>query len=139
MALVKLRLDPTPREQRQFAALWFPAFFALLGGLFLYSGAPLVPVLWVWGVVAALSLAALASATFARSLFAGWMLAAFPIGWVVSHLILGAIYYGVISPTGLLMRAFSWDPLTRGFDAQAETYWVSTDTSSDPEHYLRQF
>ena len=67
MALVKLRLDPTPREQRQFAALWFPAFFALLGGLFLYSGAPLVPVLWVWGVVAALSLAALASATFARS------------------------------------------------------------------------
>jgi hypothetical protein len=67
------------------------------------------------------------------------MVLAFPIGWTVSHLLLGSIFYGVITPIGLLLRASGHDPMMRKFDRNASSYWIDHRTGGDPTSYLRQF
>ncbi|MEX0979180.1 MAG: SxtJ family membrane protein, partial [Pirellulales bacterium] len=69
----------------------------------------------------------------------GWMWAAFPIGWLVSHLLIAAIYFLLITPIALVMRAVGRDPLSRRFDRAAKTYWVPRRQDSDPARYFRQF
>ena len=37
-------------------------------------------------------------------IYLGWIYAAFPIGWTVSHLLLAAIYYLIVTPIALAVR-----------------------------------
>ena len=37
----------------------------------------------------------------------------FPIGFVLSYVILGLLFYAIIAPIGLLLRLFGKDPLDR--------------------------
>ena len=60
-----------------------------------------------------------------------------PIGWVVSHVILAIVYYAVLTPIALLLRLFKYDPLTRRMDRGASTYWKPVSTSPI-ERYFRQ-
>ena len=47
-------------------------------------------------------------------MFLGWMYAAFPIGWTISHLLLLAVYYFVLTPVGLALRLTGRDPVDLG-------------------------
>ncbi len=73
-----------------------------------------------------------------RWLFLGLSFATYPIGFVLSYVILGIMYYLVFTPVGLLMRAFGRDPLARRFDRQAITYWEARSPHGSPAEYLRQ-
>lgn len=43
---------------------------------------------------------------------------------IVSPVVMGALYYAVITPTGLIMRALGKDPLRLRYDQDATSYWV---------------
>jgi hypothetical protein len=73
-----------------------------------------------------------------RPLFIGSMVAAYPIGWVVSHLILAVIFYGVFTIAGASMRIFGYDPLQRKRRPSDATYWSSVRQNRDPQSYFRQ-
>ena len=123
-------------QLRWFAALWLPAFCLIVGMTLSRRGAR----------VEALALVALALLIAAigtirpnavRPLYTGLMWITFPIAWVVSHVLLRAIYYGVITPVGFVIRFFL-DPLERAFDGRAATYWSPREPSK-PDRYFRQF
>jgi hypothetical protein len=57
----------------------------------------------------------------------------------VSHVVLGAVFYLVVTPIGWLVRRISGDPLHRRFEASRPSYWTERDTASDVGRYLRQF
>lgn len=80
----------------------------------------------------------LASHRFGRRLYEGWMLATLPISWVVSHAVLAAVFYLLISPIALLMRLGGRDPLLRRFDGNATTYWLPRRPPAQPDRYFRQ-
>jgi len=62
-----------------------------------------------------------------------------PIAFVLSHLVLGILYYGVVTPTGLLLRLFRRDPLRlRRANAASPSFWEPRERERDPERYLRQ-
>jgi hypothetical protein len=71
-------------------------------------------------------------------LYAAWMLAAFPIGWVMSYVMASIVYFLVVTPIGLLARLFGHDGMGRKFKPEAESYWTETQPS-DPKRYFRQF
>lgn len=75
----------------------------------------------------------------ARRVYVGWMIAVFPIGWVVSHVILAVVFYGVFAPVGLVIRLCGYDPMKRRFDPEAKTYWIERTEQPKPEQYFRQF
>jgi hypothetical protein len=92
-----------------------------------------------WGVGAAGALAIWASRAFGRRLYFGWMYAAMPVGWTISHLVLGLVYYFVLTPVGLAMRLAGNDPMKRKPDPKAESYWIERKPNPDPTRAFRQF
>jgi hypothetical protein len=130
--------SPQPRMLRQFAGLWL-AFF---GGLAAWQGI-------VRGRVGvAVALAALAVVIgglgllrpqLIRPIFVGWMVLAFPIGWTVSLVLLGLVYYGLFLPIGLVFRLVGRDALQLRPRPDATTYWTSRPEVADVRRYFRQF
>jgi hypothetical protein len=114
----------------------------LLGstGYAVQSGLPLSA---VWSVIVGLGLAGALgiwiSPALGRWLYVGWALAAAPIGWTISHVVLGAVFYLVLFPVGLAMRLVGRDPMHRQFDRPAESYWIRRGGQSEPARYFRQF
>jgi hypothetical protein len=51
----------------------------------------------------------------------GWMSLALLISKVTTPLVMGAIYWLVLTPTGVLRRTFGEDPLTR--PPESDSYW----------------
>jgi hypothetical protein len=140
MAVLELKYDATPRELRLFTLLWLPAAFAVFGLVTWYwSGSLRVPVV-LWSAGAVLGVLGTLAPTFGRVVFILWMTLTYPIGWVMSHLILGVIYFLVLTPIGLLLRVSGRDALKLGFDRSATTYWTERPSSDDDlESYFRGY
>jgi hypothetical protein len=137
--MLEFNRNPSRRELRQFAGIWFPAFFALVGGLILFkTGGLLVPIV-LWTPALLVSIIGLVRPTWVRPVYLFWMYAAAPIGWLVSRLILAIVYYLVITPIGIVLRLVKRDPLQERFDPSAPTYWVPREPVRDTSRYFRQF
>jgi hypothetical protein len=139
MSLIKLNTNPSRRELRQFAGIWLPASMALLAWIAeskYDSPRVAIGMLCVAGVLAVLGLVWPA---VARMVWIVWMMAVFPIGWIVSHLLLAAIYYLCITPIGLMLRICGVDPMHRKFDRTATTYWIPREPNTDKTSYFKQF
>jgi ABC-type uncharacterized transport system permease subunit len=138
MALLEINRNPSRRDLAWFGLVLF-LFFLVVGGVLGRALASDVARHVAWGAGAILALAYYAVPGWRRPMFVGWMYAAYPIGFVMSHLLLGVVYFGVVTPIGLLMRAMGHDPMTRRFDRSATTYWVERQRVSDVKRYFKQF
>ncbi len=77
--------------------------------------------------------------SWARPFYRGWMTLAAGLGYVNSRIILGVMYYGVMTPVGLVMRLAGRDPLRRRGRA-AGSYWIpSPKTRQNPAQFERLF
>ena len=61
---------------------------------------------------------------FHHGLLVGCMYAALPIGWTVSHLMMGVVYFAVVMPIGLVSRLVRGGALHRRPDRAARSYWI---------------
>lgn len=132
-----VQFDPEEKTLRQFAGLWV-AFF---GGLALFEGlyrghatAGLV-----LGAIALVGIVGLAAPKLLRPIYVAWMVLAFPIGWTVSLLMLGIMYYGLFTPLAFVFRLMGRDAMDRTIQPAAETYWTPKATPTDPRRYFKQF
>lgn len=71
--------------------------------------------------------------------YVGLTVLSYPIGFVLSHVIMGTLFFGMITPMGVVMRIFGRDPLERKLDPEAETYWSDCRPPREKESYFRQF
>ena len=62
-----------------------------------------------------------------------------PIGWIVAHVILALIYFGLVTPLGLVRRLLGHDPMGRRFDRQRLSYWSNLDENPEATTYFRPF
>ncbi|MCP3982176.1 MAG: hypothetical protein GY716_22950 [bacterium] len=123
----------------QLLGVLLPALFGLCGGAS-RLGVEAATVTTAVGIVGALGAMAIwAAPSLGRTLYVGWMLAALPIGWTISNVILALVYFAVLTPIGLLLRVAGRDPMTRGLDPEASTYWIERSSRSDRSSYFRQF
>jgi hypothetical protein len=135
MALFQPNRNPTSRELRWFAGLWFPAFCGGLGLWLLRHQHPDAAAAW-WIVTAILALAGLVSPRAIRPVYRFLIRVTFPIGWIVSHLVVAAAYFLVITPIGIVMRLWH-DPMRRTFDRSARSYWIDC-KPAERDRYFRQ-
>jgi hypothetical protein len=70
-----------------------------------------------------------------------WLISAltYPIGFVLSYVIMGTLFYLIIAPIGLLLRLLGNDPMERRIDPDAETYWVDAAAARPRVSYFKQF
>ena len=138
MALIELRINPTARDLKWFGLILL-AFFGVVGVLVWRATGSLAWPRLIWGAAAALSLAYYLAKPLRRPLYIGWSYVTYPIGWVVSHVLLAAVFFILFTTVGLLMRLFGYDPMSRTFDRSATTYWVRHEDQRDVMSYFRQY
>lgn len=136
-AMIDIQWNPERKQLRQFAGIWFPAFCALLGWMIGKKTGHWGAVQVIWGVCVLQALAGWIHPPAIRPVFVGLILATFPIGWVVSHLLLGAIFYGIVTPVGLALRLTGHDPLQLKRPT-TNSLWKTPVGKTDPASYLRQ-
>ena len=136
--MIELDLDPAPKELRRFGIL-LGAFVALGGGLVHWKLDAPHAAAAVWVVGGALVVAYLVAPPLRRWVYIGVLRATYPVGWLVSHLLLAGAYYLVLTPIGLTLRLVKKDPLERTFERSGSTYWVKRRSGTDIRRYFRQF
>ena len=137
MPLIELNVNPTDRQLRQFAGivipllavLWRPCSGGELPAARRASGC-LCPAVAPRG---SLHLVVFLRPALARPIYVGWMYAAYPIGWVIGHVVIGVVFFLVLTPIGLVMRALrSRSPATQirrvACELLGETLAARTDT-----------
>ena len=72
-------------------------------------------------------------------IYLGLTVLSYPIGFVLSYLIMGFLFFVMITPVGLFFRLMGHDRLHRRFEPEAETYWVSPRPRRGKESYFRPF
>lgn len=138
MALIELRLNPSERELRWFGLILLGTL-GLLGALVLWRTGSTPAAAALGSIGAAVCLAFYGVRPLRLPIYRAWMRLVYPIGWVVSHLVLAAVFYLGILPLGLLLRAFGSDPMQRRFEPEAETYWEPHDPAESPARYFRHY
>lgn len=73
-----------------------------------------------------------------RGLYLLWLAAVAPLGWVVSYLLLAALYFLVITPIGLTLRLLGRDPLRLRRSPNRRTFWYLRRQPESFESYRRQ-
>jgi MFS family permease len=94
-----------------------------------------------WGAVAVLLAAA---AVFAPPLLGplnrGWRWLALNLSKIMTPLIMGLLFFVVVTPVGLVMRWFGNDPLRLRLEPDNSTYWLARTSSEDRQTSMsRQF
>tara|TARA_B100000029_G_scaffold169260_1_gene165474 strand:- start:1649 stop:2041 length:393 start_codon:yes stop_codon:yes gene_type:complete len=53
-----------------------------------------------------------------------WMRLGVLLGTIVSPIVMGVVYFGIITPIGLIMKLFGKDVLNLKLDKNKKTYWT---------------
>ena len=144
---IDLNLRPDERRLRQFGFIALVGF-GLVAAIAWYEvlvfsfglGAAREPVAYGFAGLAAGSL--LFSLVYPKAnlpVYLGITILTYPIGFVLSYVLLGVLFSGVIAPIGLVMRAFGSDPLERRILPEADSYWEDAPAGRRRESYFKQF
>ena len=68
-----------------------------------------------------------------------WLAFAEVLSFVATRVILGFVFFAVVTPIGVVKRLFGWDPLNRRA-ARGDSYWQPySERQRDPRHYEKMF
>lgn len=119
-------------------------FGLMVGGIFSVIG--LWPVLvhgghlrW-WALILGMVLMGLGAAIpgSLRHVYKGWMAIGHVLGFINTRILLGVIFYGLITPMGLVMRLMGKDSMRRVLVEEVATYRV-TRVPRPRHHMLNQY
>jgi Saxitoxin biosynthesis operon protein SxtJ len=136
MSAKKELFNPSDRMLRQFAGLWIVFFGAIAFRQFQHNRPTVAAVVAVLAVT--VGPMGLFLPRWIRPIFVGWMTAAYPIGWVVSRIVLGTVFYGIFTPVALVFRLIGRDTLALKPKPAADSYWHSK-AGAEKAQYLRQY
>jgi hypothetical protein len=103
----------------------------LVAAIGAWRGHTILPVL-VGGLAVTLAGLGLAAPRGLRPVHRVWMKLADALAWFNTRLLLGLVYYLVMTPIGLLMRLLGRDPLDRRLHDRA-SYWIARTPQADPK------
>ena len=119
-------------------------FGLIVGGVFCVIGIwPMIrhgEALRLWALLPGVLLIplGLVAPSLLEPLFKVWMKIGHVMGWVNTRIILGVLYFGLITPMGVVMRLFGWDSMSRALSQNAESYRVVSQ-ARPRTHMTRQF
>lgn len=125
-----------PGTDRSFGIV-FALVFGVVSVVPLWRGGPVR--LWALGVAATFLLVALAAPRVLHPLNVAWFHFGMLLHRVTNPVILSVLFFGVVTPTGVLLRLFGKRPLQLHPDPDASTYWVQRTPPPEGSSMARQF
>lgn len=139
MALVEVNWNPDSRTLRRFSWIAALACAAIAVVLHVRRDLDLRWCAWIVGAGAAVAASPFVSLRITRAVYRVLVGATLPIGLFVSLVLMGLVYYGLITPLGLFFRLAGRDALHRRFEPHARTYWLDHRPPAGAERYFQQF
>lgn len=138
MSLISINRNPSGRQLAAFGVAW-ASFLGVAGTVAAARSGTSGTVVATWLVAAGVPAMGYLYPPFLRLVYLGLAYLSAPVGFLISHLVLAAVYYLVLTPLGLALRCGGHDPMARHLDRHADTYWVSRKRDERPGRYFRQF
>ena len=135
------RLDKGPKALRSFGWVVGGVLLGIAAVVVWRNGWTISPVAtWLGGIGGALVVLGTLIPVVLRPVYMVWMGLALVLGFVMTRVVLTLVFYVVLTPTGLLLRAFGKDPMHRHPEPEAPSYWISrTDEDRPPERLERYY
>ena len=141
--MLKLDLNPKPQVLGQFAWIAVIGLPLIAFAVLRMCGA------WSWthwaflgaagvGVLQLLAWLAGAKAP-SRGIYVVIMVLAFPIGFVLSQVLMAIVFYLVMTPIGLVFRLIGRDAMGRKIDRSLPSYWHDRGPVKDPASYFKLY
>jgi hypothetical protein len=124
------------KEGRKFGLVVGGAFL-LLGGVSHWRGHDVAPIV-MWALGGTLMLGGLLIPGHLGPVYRAWMGLAHQISRVTTPIFMGLVYFLVLTPTGLVIRALGRNPLKHA--SRDGSYWITHESSPEgPSTMSRQF
>jgi hypothetical protein len=139
MSLIEVNWYPKHKELRNFAIIALIASLIIALLLYVLNG---VRIQWALIIVTAgfgIFISSFVSLRLTRTIYLGLILVTFPIGWVISMILLTAFYFLLLTPLGFFFRLLGRDPLSRRFDSDAKSYWLTRRQTDNLDRYFHQY
>ncbi|MDQ3665012.1 MAG: SxtJ family membrane protein [Acidobacteriota bacterium] len=68
-----------------------------------------------------------------------WMLLAEALGYVSTRIILGLVFFFLVTPIGVVKRLLGWDPLHRRAGSGSSYWRPYSDRQRDTRHYEKMY
>ena len=138
MTWSEIPFRPATKALRQFAAAWLVFFSALGAHQYLVRHRPGAGLI-LMSMAVVIGALGLVKPAMVRWIFVGWMVLAFPIGWMISEVMLLLMFYGIMTPVAVLFRMRGRDLLRRRRVPEATTFWLPKEAPQDVRSYFRQY
>ena len=139
MSLVTINIKPTEKQLNDFgtaSAIMLAVIAVLLHWLKGLSGNW---ALFICALGLLIYLLSRINTHLVRPVYLGLILITFPIGWIISFIVMAVFYFLILTPVGILFKLIKRDPLHRTFDRTADSYWVPHRTADSVKRYFNQF
>lgn len=136
MSLVEINWKPDAKELRKFGVAMIVGFGIIAGVLFWRGHGDAGRACAGFGLLA--GVLGLTGTRAALPVYWGWMGVAFIFGNVISRALIALLFYGMITPMGIVMRIVGRDKLTLKRSTR-RSYWVDVPPRDPQADYERQF
>lgn len=126
-------------SKREVRTTWigFTVIFAVFGSILLYKGRDTY--VYFYGASAFFAAFAAVAPMALLPLYRLWVKFATALAWVNTRLLLGLVFFAVVTPVGLFMRLLGKDPLKLKMDRDAGSYWIKKDHHGDMSRYEKPY
>jgi Saxitoxin biosynthesis operon protein SxtJ len=118
----QIEREPAPESSDRSFGLVFAAVFCVIGGWRLWHGLP--PRWWALAAAAAFAIVAMARPQLLHPLNRLWLALGRLLHKIVSPLVMGAVFFAAVTPTGWLMRLRGKDVLSLKRRPDLRSYWI---------------
>ncbi len=94
--------------------------------------------LWPWAIASIFMLLSLFQALWLNQIYKAWMKVGHILGWFNTRVILALLFFGLLTPIGLILRLFNKDPLLKKIDPNLTSYRIPC-KSINPAEFERPF
>ncbi len=133
-----LAIPKGDRKELQNFSVIIACALGILGGIGLWRKGE--PGGWLWAAGLLILLAGFLRPKLLALPYRFWMALGLVLGFITTHVILAVMYYFAFTPVGIMMRIFSRDPMARGFNRKAQSYWVKREEADyGQERYEKMY
>ena len=136
MSLVSISWRPSPKELRKFGLVVMIGL-GIIGAVFQFLLNNVTAAYGVYIAAGVLGIPALTGLPIALPGYWLWMGIAFVMGNIMGRVVLGVVFYGLITPMGIVRRIFNDKLQLR--PRNASSYWRDIPAGDETSRYERQF
>ena len=147
MKMIELNLKPETKQLRQFGFISLVAF-GVIGGVVVWRNGlfgfdfgehakTVAYTMWALGGIS--GLLSLVAPRLNWPLYVTLIVVTYPIGFVLSYVLMGVLFYGIFTPVAIVFKLMGRDAMHRKFDPDAASYFVPHKPAASKERYFKQF